>query len=212
MTEKKPPRIKLPSLGKIKKALYNDWALRVKQRDGWKCLLCGNEDNLTAHHWNVCDHHAHAARYCVDNGATLCYACHIRGVHHRADWTTVHRIRQAVMTMLAGSLDEIAISALSKVEITTMLLRDMWDAMRRRPVDLDDYEVVIDVRGKKLFLNVDCRRPIAVAGNTVIAPGFGLCEVATVTTLDTKTTATNLADCCDAKGNSYRYTLKNIDG
>ena len=54
---------KLPSLTKVKRFLYADWTLRVKIRDGFKCLLCGSTENLTSHHWYVSDHHAHAARY-----------------------------------------------------------------------------------------------------------------------------------------------------
>ena len=206
----KKPKIKLPSLSVVKTALFGDWALRVKQRDGWECKLCGGTNKLTTHHWYVCDHHAHAARYCIHNGVALCYACHIRGVHTRADWTTVQRLRAYVSTL--PGFDENAIQTLAKTELTTELLRRLWDEMRARPVMLDDYEACVDVRGKKLFLSVDCRRPIAVAGNTVVAPGYGLCEVATVAALDAKTTASNLADSRDAEGNNYRYTLRKIDG
>ena len=35
----KKPKIKLPSLSVVKKALFGDWALRVKQRDGWDGIL-----------------------------------------------------------------------------------------------------------------------------------------------------------------------------
>ena len=193
ITTEKKPKIKLPSLSVVKKALYADWTLRVKRRDGWKCLLCDSDDNLTAHHWYVSDHHAHAARYCVDNGATLCYACHIRGIHTRADYESVMRVLDVVVDKGAKPTN---IGPLQKTELTTELLRRLWDEMRARPVLLDDYEALVDVRGKKLFLSVDAYRPIAVVGNTVIAPGFGLCEVAVVSP--------------DGESGRFRYTLRRL--
>ena len=211
VTTEKKPRIKLPSISQVKKALYADWTLRVKQRDGWKCLGCGCTDSrLSAHHWYVSDHLSHAARYCIHNGATLCYACHIRRIHQNPDWTSIKPVWDAV-SQTAG-FDERVITTLANTELTTDMLRRLWDAMRARPVTLDNYETVVDVRGKKLFLSVDCRRPIAVVGNTIVAPGFGLCEIATVATLDAKTTASNFSDSCDAVGNNYRYTLRKING
>lgn len=168
---------KLPSLSKVKLALYRDWALRVKQRDGWICVACGNTDNLTAHHWYVCDHHAHAARYCVHNGATLCYTCHIRGVHFRADWTSVQRIANAVR--MHPEFDEQTINELSRIELTTESLRSAYDLMQSRPILFGDCTAVME--RKKL----SCRRfedhISAVPGNTVHLPGMGTFEVTTVT-------------------------------
>jgi hypothetical protein len=189
MSEKK---IKLPSIGKVKKALYADWALRVKQRDGWKCLLCGCEDNLTAHHWYVSDHHAHAARYCVDNGATLCYACHIRAVHTRADYVTVMAVFNAIMRKPGFSPS--SIPPLMHTELTTSLLRTMWDAMRRRPVNLLPYNVVVTRKGDKIFVTPKHPRSLAVVGNTIVLPGYRTCEVLVAA----------------PSGNHYRYTVKQV--
>ena len=186
-------KIKLPALSKIKKALYADWALRVKKRDGFKCLLCGSEDNLTAHHWYVCDHHAHAARYCVSNGATLCYACHIRGVHQRADLVSVRAVAEAVMG--SGDFEKDAIEICLNTELTVPVLRMLWDGMRARPIDpnLWDGEWENTPRGSKLFLFHKGRHPQAVAGNLLEFPAYkNLFEVATVA---------KVAD-------GYRYTLK----
>jgi len=133
------------------------------------------------------------ARYCADNGATLCYTCHIRGIHRRADYRTARRIWRAV-TAKIGQIDEGNIERLAAVEVTTASLRKMWDAMRARPIDLAEHDILIDVKGSKLFMTVANDRQIAVAGNTVLAPGFGLCEVTVVSPFD----------------GSYRYTLKRI--
>ena len=119
---------KLVGLGTIKKTLYADWALRVKQLDGWRCALCGSTDNLTAHHWYCSDHFAHAARYCTGNGVTLCYACHIRSVHTRADWATVSRIREYMEEQ--KRFNEADICAMMSKELTTASIRDLWDLFR----------------------------------------------------------------------------------
>lgn len=181
----------LPSLSRVKKALYADWTLRVKQADGWKCLLCGCEDNLAAHHWYVCDHHAHAARYCVHNGATLCYACHIRGVHQRADWLSVSRVSDIVR--LRPNFDVRHIELCMETELTTEVLRKLWDGMRARviyPID-EIGRFSMRTHGTKTFLEHEGERPIAVVGNV-----FGVAadhyEVTVAAKID--------------KG--YRYTLK----
>ena len=196
MNDKKR-KIKLPSITQVKRALYADWALTVKTRDNWNCLLCGCEENITAHHWYVSDHHAHAARYCVDDGATLCYACHIRGIHTRADYVTISKIYDLLLAQPVQP-DTRAIAQLMKTELTVPMLRKMWDAMRARPVDLVEYNVLVDLKGGKLFLSVECPKQIAVVGNTVDLPGFGVCEV--------KTIAVNP----QAKNGPYRYTLRRL--
>lgn len=143
---------KLPSISVIKKTLYDNWALRVKQRDGFKCVLCGSEENLTSHHWYCCDHHAHAARYCIHNGVTLCYACHIRSVHTRADWLTVRKIETYFKSFWLDEYDENIGSILNliKTELTVSTLRGLWDEFRNNPVCPAD-ATVQNVR-KKLYM------------------------------------------------------------
>lgn len=191
MSEKKP---NLPSISKVKKALHDDWALRVKIRDGHKCLLCGGTELLTAHHWYFTSQRGHAARYCVDNGATLCFTCHMREVHENPGYATINAVCKGVLAR-SPEFDEASIIALSQVEVTTASLRLLWDAMRARPVTLDNYNALVDVKGGKLFLTVDSDQKIAVVGNTILTPGFGLCEVNVVS----------------PSGHSYRYTLRKLE-
>lgn len=188
-------KIKLPSISKVKKALHDDWALRVKQRDGWKCLSCGGDELLTAHHWYFTSQRGHAARYCVDNGATLCFTCHIREVHENPGYATINAVRLAVMRN-SPDFDENNICLLKGVEVTTQLLRSMWDAMRARPVSLGQLDALCSVRGNKLFLSTSAKRPVAVVGNTILAPGFGVCEVLVVSP--------------DGKSGALRYTLRQL--
>lgn len=83
---------KFPSVSEMKKTLHEIWAFNVKRRDKWRCALCGATDNLTAHHWCVNAQNSRISRYDPWNGITLCYACHIHGIHTRADWATVSKI------------------------------------------------------------------------------------------------------------------------
>ena len=183
---------KLVSIPKIKKALYADWSLRVRARDGFKCLLCGTTENITAHHWYVSDHHAHAARYAIANGATLCYACHIRGIHSRADFVSVKKLGDGLNVTFATMS---GIDLLIKQELTTPLLRELWDAMRKRPIALHDGH--LEISGSKLFLHHPGKQ-IAVVGNAV-SRSDGICKYLYEVLVVTKTDA------------GYRYTLKKME-
>lgn len=52
-----------------------DWAKKVKDRDGNKCMKCGSQNKLHAHHiipWRV----NKFLRFDISNGTTLCNSCH----------------------------------------------------------------------------------------------------------------------------------------
>lgn len=51
------------------------WAQAVKDRDGNKCVICGNADNLNAHHI-YCEGYFPNLQYILSNGITLCRKCH----------------------------------------------------------------------------------------------------------------------------------------
>ena len=60
------------------------WRAAVFQRDGYRCQHCGSTDVLHAHHvieWAKDEQQ----RFSVDNGLTLCVACH--GLVHDKDFT-----------------------------------------------------------------------------------------------------------------------------
>lgn len=183
----------LPSISKVKKVLYADWALRVKQADGWKCVLTGETENLSAHHWEICDHCAHAARYCVHDGATLSYAAHIRRIHLRADWESVNAVAEKVRAR--PGFEPGVTASLAKIELTVPVLRRLWDEMRQR--ETFSFGLHMKIAGTKRFL-FEKGHQIAVVGNIIrIADGqfyAGRYEVAVVTKTD----------------EGYRYTLKPI--
>jgi hypothetical protein len=184
----------LPSIPRIKKALYADWSLRVRTRDGFKCLLCGATENLTAHHWYCSDHFSHTARYAIANGATLCYACHIRGIHPRADYVSVEKLFN-ILDVHSDTL--LGINQLINTELTTGILRELWDAMRKRVITLGCvHSTYAYKRGGKYFLMVYAKYPVAVVGNVIReVAGVGLTEVTAITKVE----------------DGYRYTLKRLE-
>lgn len=127
----KKKKVPLPSIKEVKKTLRENWALQVKLKDGRKCALCGSTNNLTSHHWYVCDHHAHVARYEISNGITLCYACHIRTVHTRADYVTIKNLYKYMQDNrnFTPELAEYLDSCIDQ-RFTTAKFRELWDLFR----------------------------------------------------------------------------------
>lgn len=53
------------------------WSEDVKQRDGYKCVLCGSSVRLNAHHIKPVSLYPEC-RNDLDNGITLCRECHLK--------------------------------------------------------------------------------------------------------------------------------------
>ena len=51
------------------------WALKVKERDLFKCVICGKTENLNSHHIIVRENKD--TKYDINNGLTLCSNHHI---------------------------------------------------------------------------------------------------------------------------------------
>lgn len=51
------------------------WAELVKERDEYKCVICGSTDRIQAHHIKPTFLYPEYKKD-LDNGATLCYECH----------------------------------------------------------------------------------------------------------------------------------------
>ncbi len=61
---------------------YNiEWRSAVYKRDGYACRECGATGQLNAHHVKQWAHYP-ALRFDVDNGITLCPACHAKRHPH----------------------------------------------------------------------------------------------------------------------------------
>lgn len=120
-----PPKLKLLPIGTVVKRLKDDWAITVKARDGFKCVLCGGVDLLTAHHWYFTKQEGRAARFCYDNGATMCYTCHIRKLHQNPGYHTVNAVYMAVIANSPG-FAATEIERLAGIDLTTADLRALY--------------------------------------------------------------------------------------
>jgi hypothetical protein len=80
---------KLTAIAKIKKELDSLWSAKVRERDG-KCVLCGKGGKgLQAHHYIKTKARSLKYRWDTRNGITLCYGCHMYGVHKTASFEAV---------------------------------------------------------------------------------------------------------------------------
>lgn len=62
---------------------YREWRTKVFQRDGYRCVVCGTNHNLQAHHIEHWKENK-VLRYEVENGITLCRKCHLK--EHGGSW------------------------------------------------------------------------------------------------------------------------------
>jgi len=106
-TGKAKPKKKLESKSKIKKKslkplpklLRETQVLVNKQardRDK-KCLRCGNETSLQAHHYILAQGSSSKHRFNLENLITLCYGCHIHYVHKHCTVQVIDEIRQIAL-------------------------------------------------------------------------------------------------------------------
>ena len=194
MSKKQKTKKKLPSIPEVKRTIMENWKLRVKQRDGWACVLCGAKDYLNAHHWYASDHSGHMSRYCIDNGVTLCYACHLRKVHIRADYRTINELFTHMLEN--GKADPKLIDSLIDTPVTVPELRALWKTFRSDVVDCQD-DFYILKKGKKIFLlqNTDIENQSFVKNQIVVFEELYY-DVVVVSKLPT---------------GQYRYTLKEME-
>ena len=177
----------LISIPAIKKSLYEDWALRVKKRDGFKCVMCGSSENLTSHHWAICDHYSGLAKYEVCNGATLCYSCHIHKIHERADLQSVYELEKIVLPKTGYDNAQSLLSHLESVrdvDVKNCMYRTLYKLMQERTIAFydgtDDKSVLKEEyrirksktypHGYRIFITGVSKNQIAVAGNVFRDP------------------------------------------
>ncbi len=65
----------MPS-GKIKMTPADTaWALSIKERDNFKCVICGSTERLNSHH--ILPRELHDTKLDISNGITLCCKHHL---------------------------------------------------------------------------------------------------------------------------------------
>ena len=103
-------KAKLKPIAKIKKELDGLWSAKVRERDE-KCVMCGKKERLQAHHYIKTKARSLKYRWDIRNGITLCYGCHMYGVHKTASFEAVsglvdYAVKNGVLT--AREVAEIA--------------------------------------------------------------------------------------------------------
>lgn len=82
------------------------WAIKVKERAGWKCEVCGktptnNKGTILLQSHHVIPRTNYATRFRLENGVCLCYKDHIHYAHKDAmgfaDWFRKHRPHDAAL-------------------------------------------------------------------------------------------------------------------
>jgi 5-methylcytosine-specific restriction endonuclease McrA len=75
----KPHNGQLSDLERVRRRLifgYGKWVGYVKERDNYKCTVCGSNEEIVAHHLNSYDMFEEG-RTDPENGLTLCRKCHL---------------------------------------------------------------------------------------------------------------------------------------
>lgn len=88
-----------------------EWANSVKDRDGWKCVICGASERLNAHH--IIARENHETKFDLKNGLSLCpkhhFFCRQISAHNNPlgifIWLEKNRPEQLIY--VKGKLEEI---------------------------------------------------------------------------------------------------------
>jgi hypothetical protein len=99
--KKKPTNLK-----KLIKKADSLWSLCVRNRDG-ECVLCGSKNALQAHHWIVTRNQSNKYKYDLRNGVTLCYGCHIHGVHRNPSVYLLDRLKTVCIARRIATQEDI---------------------------------------------------------------------------------------------------------
>lgn len=98
------------------------WAKMVKDRDHWKCRVCGSTERLCAHHIQP-KRKASALVFDVDNGITLCYKHH-RLAHH-GNFGNRREVRCAILS----NRDWFTADAMAEVD--AVIQRAIYQTMKK---------------------------------------------------------------------------------
>lgn len=97
---------KTTNLKKLIKKADSLWSQCIRTRDG-QCVLCGSKNSLQAHHWIVTRNQSNKYKYDLRNGVTLCYGCHIHGVHRNPSVYLLDRLKTVCIALGIASQEDI---------------------------------------------------------------------------------------------------------
>ena len=88
--------------------------------------MCGKTEYLSCHHWLFRKSHSLALAYDVDNGATLCYGCHIGSIHRNGDGHFIGRFLDLMRNKI-GSDSISRMEEVSRRHAVTITLEDLLE-------------------------------------------------------------------------------------
>jgi len=111
MKKQKTKRIKLPSIKKLKKQLWELCRNIALIKYDSTCMLCGKKNGenyinkagktcktvLSCHHFIHNDHNSSKYRFVVLNICPVCYTCHIRKIHEQSSYKIIDELIQNVL-------------------------------------------------------------------------------------------------------------------
>jgi hypothetical protein len=130
---------------------YREWRLNVFERDNYKCLLCGSNQQIHAHHierWadNI------SKRLTLSNGATLCKNCHRK---YHGGWRLVfpYEITSILLIKTHGNYARHYLSKVKEIMRLSNLpdiCEDYWAWDRRNDKQLDriDGMLYLETKGR----------------------------------------------------------------
>lgn len=99
-------------MGKLKLTKEDkEWAIKVKDRDGWACVICGSEELPNAHHLIVRENHS--VKFDINNGLTLCpkhhFFCRRVSAHNNplGLWLWLEKYRPQQLNYCRNAMQEI---------------------------------------------------------------------------------------------------------
>lgn len=107
---------KLSNTKRLNKKADELWSKCVRARDG-ECVLCHNKTSLQAHHWIVTRNQSLKYKYDLRNGVTLCYGCHIHGVHSNPSVYLLDRLKDVCLARGIATQEDINEIKANKNEI-----------------------------------------------------------------------------------------------
>lgn len=100
----KVKRVKLPSIKKLKKQLWELCRQVVLNRYKNKCILCDKTEKINIHHWIFNELNSSKYRYNTLNLTCLCFYHHLRYIHTRSSWNVLKTLKDAII--LKGLITE----------------------------------------------------------------------------------------------------------
>ena len=119
---------------KLTKKADTLWSQCVRARDK-ECVLCKSKNALQAHHWILTRNQSAKYRFDLRNGVTLCYGCHIHGVHSNPSVYLLDRLKSNCISRGIASQEDINEIIANKNELCKRGVGEMEDIV----IALEEY-------------------------------------------------------------------------